>query len=88
MPGDTTKVEYKSPAKKLLTFFENSRDCWKAKHLHTKQLLKKAQNQVRAVERSRDHWRNKAEQAEANRLVLHNELEDLKKTLDLTAVEN
>ena len=77
MPSEPVKVEFKSPTKKLLAFFEKSRDRWKAKHLHTKQLLKKEQNQVRAVQRSRDHWRAKAKQAEADKQRLHKECEDL-----------
>lgn len=78
MPSEPTKTEFKSPTKKLLVFFEKSRDRWKAKHLLTKKLLKKEQNQVRAVERSRDHWRAKAKQAEAARQQLLKELEDQK----------
>lgn len=56
--------EYRSPTKKLLRFFETSRDKWKAKYLGAKHQLKLAQNQVRAVEKSREQWRSKAQQAE------------------------
>lgn len=88
MPSEPTTVEFKSPTKKLLVFFEKSRDRWKAKHLLTKQLLKKEQNQVRAVERSRDNWRTKAKQAEASRQLLIEELESLKKKLDSSSKAN
>ena len=50
---ETTDRCYKSPRRKLLAFFEKSRDRWKAKHRELKKRLKKEQNQVRAVEKSR-----------------------------------
>jgi len=50
---------------KLVRFFELSRDKWKAKHHKVKQELKLMGNQVRAVEKSRAHWKEVAQQNNA-----------------------
>ena len=55
------EMEYVSPLRKLVRFFESSRDKWKAKHHEVKKQLKLAQNQIRAVEKSRAKWRQDAE---------------------------
>lgn len=55
---------FKSPLPKLVKFFESSRDDWKEKHHQLKRQLKLEQNQVRAVEKSRESWRTRAEVAE------------------------
>ena len=57
----TTK-EYSSPVRKLLAFFERSRDGWKAKYQQVKRLARKLQGRVRTLERSRDHWKERAKQ--------------------------
>jgi chromosome segregation ATPase len=54
---------YKSPVSKLMRFFEVSRDQWKKKHHELKAELKLAHNQVRAVEKSREMWRERAEES-------------------------
>ena len=54
----TTEHELKSPVRKLVVFFQNSRDQWKAKHHELKTRLKIEQNQVRAVEKSRQSLPN------------------------------
>ena len=65
--------QYKSPVRKLLAWFESSRDSWKDKYAAVKLQLRKAENQVRAVESSRETWRKRAEAAE-------NALRELKKS--------
>ena len=69
---------YSSPLKKLVTFFRDSRDRWKAKHHAAKKTVKALQNQTRAVERSRRSWRRRAESAERQVGELEREIEDLK----------
>ncbi len=59
----TLEMEYSSPVHKLIKFFRSSRDNWKTKHQQVKKDLKLAQNQVRAVEKSRAKWRQHAEEA-------------------------
>lgn len=76
---DTTDREWKSPMRKLVAFFQRSRDGWKAKQQSLKVLLKKEQNQVRAVEQSRANWRVKAEAAQEQVARLSAELAALEK---------
>lgn len=71
--GTTEKV-YKSPPRKLLTFFERSRNQWKAKHHAVMERLIKEQHQVRAVEKSRAAWQAKADAAEQRVRELEQEL--------------
>ena len=76
---DTAQSEWKSPVRKLVAFFQKSRDGWKAKQQALKVCLKKEQNQVRAVEKSRASWRARAEAAEQQVERLSAELMALKK---------
>lgn len=63
MTSQATK--FRSPAHKVRQFLERSRDLWKSKHQELKRQLKLAFNQVRAVEKSRRQWRERALAAEA-----------------------
>lgn len=73
--------EFKSPQKKLVRFFQQSRDGWKAKYMDCKRELKRLGNQVRAVEKSRSHWKDVARQEQARCKQLARELEELKRSL-------
>jgi len=44
---------YKSPRRKLVRFFEKSRNQWKAKHHQAKADVKRLTNRVRFLERSK-----------------------------------
>jgi chromosome segregation ATPase len=77
---------YKSPVTKLLRFFESSRDQWKKKHHDLKAELKLAHNQVRAVEKSREMWRERAEESAQRVRQLEAELVGIK-TQSWAAVE-
>lgn len=70
--------EYLSPMRKLVAFFRDSRDGWKAKHHEVKKTVKALQNQTRAVERSRQGWRTRAESAERKTKKLEQEIAELK----------
>ena len=74
---------FSSPAAKLVRFFEQSRDGWKAKHHELKKKSKKLRNQARAVEKSRAHWRDRARAAEQRVAELEHEMEQLKSALPL-----
>ena len=76
---ETVKRSYLSPLRKLVLFFKASRDRWKAKYHQCKRLLKKEQNQVRAVERSRAAWREKAKEATRRGKQLEGELAQVQK---------
>ena len=56
--------QFASPAVKLVRFFKRSRDRWKAKHAKWKKQCKTLVNQTRAVEKSRERWRERAHLAE------------------------
>jgi predicted nucleic acid-binding Zn-ribbon protein len=73
----TTGMEAKtftSPLRKLVQFFQRSRDNWKAKYQQAKRLCKKLSNQVRAVEKSREHWRERAQRSQRQVHSLEQEL--------------
>lgn len=49
---------YKSPVRKLVNFFEKSRDNWKEKYLLNKKENKKLKNKVCALTASQQKWKN------------------------------
>jgi len=77
---NTMEREYRSPMRKLVPFFQESRDQWKAKHHAVKKELKREQNQRRAVEKSRAAWRAKADAAEQRARELEVELQQAQKS--------
>lgn len=52
---------FTTPLRKLVRFFQKSRDAWKRKCQEAKRTCKKWSNQARAVEKSRDHWKEVAQ---------------------------
>jgi hypothetical protein len=80
MLASTDVDQYRSPRKKLLRFFARSRDGWKAKCLAAKVRCKRLGNQVRAVEKSRQQWRDLAKQQKQRIAELEEELASLKRT--------
>lgn len=73
---------HKSPARKLVVFFEKSRDGWKTKCQTAKSKAKYWSNQARAVTKSRDRWRQQAESATEEVQRLKRQLAELQKTTD------
>jgi hypothetical protein len=69
---------FTSPIRKLVRFFEKSRNQWKGKYLELKQTCKLLQNQARAVEKSRAVWRGRAAVAERRVAEMEREVERLK----------
>ena len=55
---------YKSPIRKLVRFFEKSRDQWKAKCLEAKATAKGLQHRIRYLEQSKLEWKTKAKELE------------------------
>lgn len=53
MPDSSEAKTYKSPRRKLVRFFEKSRDQWKTKHHQAKADAKRLTNRVRFLERSK-----------------------------------
>lgn len=79
---------FKSPVRKLVRFFERSRDAWKEKYQMAKQECRKLANQTAAVEKSRDRWRQEARELRRTVKTLEYELERQKGTPELTAVQS
>lgn len=71
---------FKSPARKLVTFFEKSRNGWKRKCQASRARCKYWANQARAVAKSRDEWRHKAEASVHELQGLRQELAALQKS--------
>ena len=71
------QAEYKSPLRKLVSFFKNSRDQWKLKCANLRTELKRFKNQVRAVEKSRDYWKQTAKDAAKQAALLQEQLKNL-----------
>jgi hypothetical protein len=62
---------FRSPVKKLLSFFVRSRDGWKQKCQKAKVRVKRLGNRVQKLTVSRDRWKERAQSALA-------ELQELK----------
>ncbi len=65
--------EYRSPPHKIIAMLKKGRDALRVKYRELMEQRRTAENQVRAVEKSRSIWRARAEAAEC-------ELCELKKT--------
>jgi hypothetical protein len=76
--ADEYLSQFASPVSKLVRFFEKSRNGWKAKHRELKRTCKLLQNQTRAVEKSRESWRERAVSADKRVAELEREIEQLK----------
>ena len=59
-----------SPPRKLLRFFLKSRDQWKAKCQRAKAPVKRLENRVRFLEKSKAHWKAKAQTLEKEKAHL------------------
>jgi len=68
---------YKSPRRKLVRFFEKSRDQWKAKCQTAKATVKRLQNRVRFLERSKAQWKTRVQTLEAEVTQLRPQLAHL-----------
>lgn len=71
MPKDI--ADFSSPTHKIIAFLKKGRDKLRVKYREQREKLRVAENQVRAVTKSRQAWRARAESAEA-------ELKHLKKS--------
>lgn len=64
---------YKTRTKVLMQFFRRSRDGWKQKCFAAKAALKKFKNRSRWLETSRDNWKARARELEAELQCLREE---------------
>jgi hypothetical protein len=62
--NERAEKTYKSPRRKLVRFFEKSRDQWKAKCLQAKAGAKGLKHRIRYLEQSKAQWKAKAKAKE------------------------
>jgi len=60
-----------SPQRKLVHFFEKSRDQWKAKCFDAKGTVTRLKNSVHFLARSKDHWKSRVKELETELARLH-----------------
>ena len=75
MPMVEFERKYKSPIHKLLPFFERSRDGWKEKCRAAKSRIKRLQSWTAKLVRSRQRWKDLAQQRAGEIQQLRRELE-------------
>lgn len=71
-------VEYRSPLRKLVRFFQKSRDGWKEKSQQGKVVIKRLTNRMYAMKRSRDRWKTVAKRQRQELQELRRQLETQK----------
>lgn len=64
MKEEPEAKSYKSPQRKLVRFFEKSRNQWKAKCHRAKSTVKRLKNRVRFLEESRQRWKIRTKELE------------------------
>ena len=79
---DAKDKPYKSPIRKLVHFFENSRDQWKAKHHQAKADVKRLNNRVRFLENSKGQIKKQVEELEAEIVRLKAREQELEQALE------
>ncbi len=70
-------TQFRSPLRKLVAFFEASRDKWKAKCQRAKYELKLLKRRFEHLQRNRDLWQQRYREAEAGREQLQLQREHL-----------
>ena len=76
-----TDQYYKSPLRKLVKFFEQSRDQWKKKYFTKNTQVKQLQNRVRYLEKTKQEWKQKAHTLKAQVSLPELEAKTLQKEL-------
>ena len=72
---------YKSPQRKLVRFFEKSRNQWKSKYRNAKTVVKRLQNRVRFLEKSKDRDTRRIRELEAELKNMNTQVCALEKEL-------
>lgn len=73
--------KYRSSARRLISWFNQSRNNWKEKALYKQKELRKAQVKIRDLEKSRKQWKQKAKENELKIKELKEENNLLQKDL-------
>ena len=82
MTREQQEKTYKSPQRKLVKFFEKSRDSWKAKCREAKRTVKRLKNRIRFLQQSKGEWKNRAQNLECEIQRLNVEKESLTEELE------
>jgi len=82
MTEEPNEKMYKSPVKKLVRFFEQSRDRWKAKSQAAKVKVKYLQNRIRFLERSKADMKSQVQALEAEVTRLKERAQVLEQTIE------
>jgi chromosome segregation ATPase len=82
MTGEQQEKTYKSPQRKLVKFFEKSRDSWKTKCREAKRTVKRLKNRIRFLQQSKDQWKSRVRELERELERLTGENESLTDELD------
>ncbi|NOR80116.1 MAG: hypothetical protein GQ529_04670 [Methyloprofundus sp.] len=72
---------YKSPLRKLVQFFEKSRDSWKEKSLANKKENRQLKKKLRVLETAKKRWKDEA-------INLRKQLKNLDQTTENNLVES
>ena len=72
---------YKSPLRKLVQFFEKSRDSWKEKSLANKKENRQLKKKLRVLETAKKRWKDEA-------INLRKQLKNLEQTSENNLVES
>lgn len=83
MKSATKEKTYKSPRRKLVRFFEKSRDNWKRKYTELKQRVRYLQNRIRYLEKSRSNWKEQAQAASENLKTVKEDLKNAEEKISL-----
>jgi uncharacterized protein YlxW (UPF0749 family) len=62
--GNSDTKSYKSPIRKLVKFFEKSRDQWKTKHQEAKYQVKLLKNKIRHMDKSERKLKTRVKELE------------------------
>jgi predicted nucleic acid-binding Zn-ribbon protein len=73
---------YKSSLKKLVKFFESSRDNWKEKYFEKKKELKRSLNRIYDLNNRKNEWKDRALKAENELKKIKNNTSEVKKKID------
>jgi chromosome segregation ATPase len=77
----TETKEYRSPPKKLVKFFERSRNLWKARCGEAKYRVKLLHTKVADLRKSRDRWKGETKRLRSEVRQLQDELGQLQAEL-------
>lgn len=75
-PEQQQKQEFKSPQRKLVSFFEKSRNLWKSKFANAKKNLKRLENRVRFLEQGKAKWKEEAKRLKAQLTIVKKEVRE------------